>query len=108
MLDLHMRLISRSDFTLAIIDQLNRTCWMLYAKMYFSNSEVMRRESATNGKAIAKLAAYFMGIGVDKKHTSVYEAGVLVLLNLAQGKRLEEARALPSHLFKTLPIVTNN
>ena len=108
MLELHTKLISRSDFTLSIIDQLNRTCWMLYCKLYFNASEAMRREHKGTAKAVTRLAAYFVGIGLDRKITAVYEAGVLVLLNVAREKGLEEGRALPSHLFKTLPIVTNN
>ena len=81
---------------------------MLYSKLYFQTNEVVRSESRGNAKAITRLAAYFMGVGVDRRISPVYEAGVLVLLNIARGKGLEEGRALPSHLFRTLPIVTNN
>ena len=54
-----------------------------------------------------RLAAYFLGVGVDRHAAAAYEAGVLLLLKLSE-KGLVEGPALPSHLFKTLPIITNN
>lgn len=37
MIDLHLKLITRSDFTLTLIDRFSLSCFVLYAKLYFSN-----------------------------------------------------------------------
>ena len=36
MIDLHMNLITRSDFTFEIIDRLNQSVFVLYSKIFFS------------------------------------------------------------------------
>jgi hypothetical protein len=36
MIDLHLKLITRSDFTLKIIDRLNQSLCVLYSKIFFS------------------------------------------------------------------------
>ena len=61
---------------------------MLYSKLYFHSSEIVRREGKANAKTITRLASYFMGVGVDLRIAALYEAGVLMLLNIARGKGL--------------------
>ncbi len=39
MIDLHLKLITRSDITLNIIDQLNQSCFVLYSKLLFSSRQ---------------------------------------------------------------------
>jgi len=36
MMDLHLKIISRSDFTMKTIDELNYSIFILYCKFYFS------------------------------------------------------------------------
>jgi hypothetical protein len=44
MVDLHLKLITRSGLTLAIVDKLALTLFMLYCKLFFSAGEVGRKE----------------------------------------------------------------
>lgn len=44
MIDLHLKLLSRSDFTLKIIDRMNQSLFVLYNKIFFSQvSEISKR-----------------------------------------------------------------
>lgn len=36
MIDLHLKLITRSDFTLTLVDRFSLSCFVLYSKLYFS------------------------------------------------------------------------
>ena len=46
MIDLHLKLITRSDYTLGMIDCLNQSLFVLYSKIFFSEvKEISKRES---------------------------------------------------------------
>lgn len=46
MIDLHLKLLTRSDFTLELIDRLNQSVFVLYSKIFFSEvKEIYKRES---------------------------------------------------------------
>ena len=111
MIDLHLKLITRSDFTLTLIDRFSLSCFVLYAKLYFSTkTDLSKRERTENCKAIIKIGTYFLGIGIDQRLPSVYELAALMLDTVAvEGSAiLTETKALPSHLFKSIPIINNN
>jgi len=66
MIDLHLKLLTRSDFTLKIIDRLIQSLFILYAKVLLQNQEkdISRREFTENAKSILRLGAYFIGLGL--------------------------------------------
>jgi hypothetical protein len=79
MINLHLKLITRSDFTLTIVDRLNQSCFVLYCKFFFSGRhDLSKREKTENGKALVQMGAYFIGLGVERKLASIYELGVLL------------------------------
>jgi hypothetical protein len=46
MIDLHLKLITRSDFTLKIIDRLNESLFVFYSKIFFARiSDISKRET---------------------------------------------------------------
>jgi hypothetical protein len=110
MIELHLKLITRSDFTLTIVDRLSQACFVLYCKLFFSGKhDFAKRERTENGKMLLRIAAYFTGLGVEWKVSSVYELGVLLAEGvIVGGGEAVQGKALPSHLFKSLPIVNNN
>lgn len=64
MIDLHLKLFTRSDFTLSLSDELSKSLFMLYCKIYFlSKKEVGNQEKQANIKIIQKIGAYFLGLG---------------------------------------------
>lgn len=111
MIDLHLKLLTRSDYTLDIVDHLNASCFVLYSKLFFSGKhDFSKRERTENAKALVKMGAYFLGLGVEKSCASIYELAVL-LTEVVTGENAStvlESKALPSHLFKSIPIVNNN
>lgn len=45
MIDLHLKLITRSDFTLNLIDRFSLSCFLLYCKLFFSTkTDISKRE----------------------------------------------------------------
>lgn len=109
MIELHLKLITRSDFTLTIVDRLNQACFVLYCKLFFSGKhDFAKRERNENGKALVRIAAYFIGLGLECKISSIYELAVLLAESVVSGDGAVQGKALPSHLFKSLPIVNNN
>lgn len=80
MIDLHLKLITRSDFTLKIIDRLNSSIFVLYNKILFSQApEIRKRECQENSKTIIKIGSYFLGLGLETKTASLFELAVLLL-----------------------------
>ena len=57
-----------------------------------------------------RIGSYFLGYGMETKTAPVYEFGVLLLCHLFENNRsdIKEQKPLPSHLFKSLPIVAHN
>lgn len=111
MIDLHLKLITRSDFTLSIIDRLNQSLFVLYLKIFFSQvHQVHKRQNKQNAKNLLKIASYFLGLGIQMKTASIYELAVLLLQDLLteNEQELGNQKALPSHLFKSLPVISNN
>lgn len=66
MIELHLKLLTRSDFTLKIIDRLIQSLFILYVKVLLQNQErdVERRELTENSKSILRIGAYFIGLGL--------------------------------------------
>lgn len=57
-----------------------------------------------------RIGAYFLGLGIDQKSPSIYEIAIMILESTIQSSadHLSNSKALPSHLFKSLPIINNN
>jgi hypothetical protein len=73
MINLHLKLLTRSAYTLNIVDRLNQACFALYCKLFFKgHAEISKREKIENGKALVRIGAYFLGLGIDQKSPSIY------------------------------------
>ncbi len=108
-LSLHSKVLSRSDFTLKIVDKLLQSLFILYAKCYFASAEVAGAEREAYLKELLQIGAYFLGMGVDTKTPSIYECAVLLLTDLVCAEKLpSDLKAPPSHLFKSLPLINHN
>ena len=66
MIELHLKLLTRSDFTLKIVDRLIQSLFIMYVKVMLQNQEkdVSRRELTENAKSILRIGAYFIGLGL--------------------------------------------
>ena len=66
MIELHLKLLTRSDFTLKIVDRLIQSLFIMYVKVLLQNQEkdVSRRELTENAKSILRIGAYFIGLGL--------------------------------------------
>ena len=66
MIELHLKLLTRSDFTLKIVDRLIQSRFIMYVKVMLQNQEkdVSRRELTENAKSILRIGAYFIGLGL--------------------------------------------
>ena len=56
------------------------------------------------------MGSYFVGSGLETKTAPIYELAILFWCSLFESNRkdIKERKALPSHLFKSLPIVSRN
>ena len=64
LIDLHLKLLTRSDFTLRIVDRLTQSLFLLYCRIFFGEADVAKRERVENAKCLLKIATYFLGVGI--------------------------------------------
>lgn len=85
MINLHLKLLTRSTYTLNIADRLNQACFVLYSKLFFKGkAEIAKREKTENGKALVRIGAYFLGLGIDQNSSSIYEIAIMILESTIQ------------------------
>ena len=88
MIDLHLKLITRSDFTLKIVDRLNQSIFVLYCKIYFAQiHEIHKKENKENAKNLLKIGSYFLGLGLHTKTAPIYELAILLLTDVINNNK---------------------
>ena len=84
---------------------------MLYCKMHFSNysPDFHTPSQKQSYKSNVIIGSYFLSAGTSRINPSIYEAAVVFLYSILKLPGLEhsEIKALPSHYFKNLPIITS-
>lgn len=87
MIELHMKTLSRSDYTLEIIKRLQTSIFIFYVKLLLANKEALKRAKSEYYKSNLIIGMYFLGFGCNNCNGPIYEAAVLMLTGiLVEGK----------------------